>query len=51
MIEATPSRTALATSLMRATHTRCDPSPLIDDPWGDSLLSKVEHDRFSASVS
>jgi methyltransferase (TIGR00027 family) len=32
------SRTALATSLMRAAHTRLDPSPLIDDPWGDRLV-------------
>jgi methyltransferase (TIGR00027 family) len=32
------SRTALATSLMRAAHTRLDPNPLIDDPWGDRLV-------------
>jgi methyltransferase (TIGR00027 family) len=32
------SRTALATSLMRAAHTRLDPHPLIDDPWGDRLV-------------
>jgi methyltransferase (TIGR00027 family) len=32
------SRTALATSLMRAAHTRLDPSPLIDDLWGDRLV-------------
>ena len=41
MIEATPSRTALATSMMRATHSRCDPSPLIDDDWGDRLVSNI----------
>jgi methyltransferase (TIGR00027 family) len=34
----TASRTALATSLMRAAHTRLDPHPLIDDPWGDRLV-------------
>jgi methyltransferase (TIGR00027 family) len=34
----TASRTALATSLMRAVHIRSDPSPLIDDPWGDRLV-------------
>jgi methyltransferase (TIGR00027 family) len=34
----TASRTALATSLMRAAHTRLDPKPLIDDPWGDRLV-------------
>lgn len=32
------SRTALATSLMRAAHTRLDPYPLIDDAWGDRLV-------------
>lgn len=32
------SRTALATSLMRAVHTRLDPNPLIEDPWGDRLV-------------
>jgi methyltransferase (TIGR00027 family) len=32
------SRTALATSLMRAAHTRLDPNPLIVDPWGDRLV-------------
>ena len=32
------SRTALATSLMRAAHTRLDPHPLINDPWGDRLV-------------
>jgi methyltransferase (TIGR00027 family) len=46
MIEATPSRTALATSLMRAAHSRLDPSPLIDDSWGDRLVSKAERDRI-----
>jgi methyltransferase (TIGR00027 family) len=33
-----PSRTALATALMRALHTRSDPRPILDDPWGDRLL-------------
>jgi methyltransferase (TIGR00027 family) len=32
------SRTALATSLMRALHTRRDPKPLIDDPCGEQLV-------------
>jgi methyltransferase (TIGR00027 family) len=50
MIEATPSRTALATSLMRAAHSRLDPSPLIDDPWGDRLVSKSERDRIHARL-
>jgi methyltransferase (TIGR00027 family) len=34
----TASRTALATSLMRAAHTRLDPNPLIEDLWGDRLV-------------
>ncbi len=34
----TASRTALATSLMRALHTRCDPVRIVDDPWGDRLV-------------
>ena len=38
MDEFTASRTALATSLMRAAHTRLDPDPLIDDSWGDRLV-------------
>ncbi len=32
------SRTALGTSLMRALHTRIDPQPIINDPWGDRLV-------------
>jgi methyltransferase (TIGR00027 family) len=32
------SRTALATALMRAIHTRLDRKPLIDDPWGDRIV-------------
>ncbi|MGY4830350.1 class I SAM-dependent methyltransferase [Sphaerotilaceae bacterium SBD11-9] len=32
------SRTALATSLMRALHSRTAPAPLIDDVWGDRLV-------------
>jgi methyltransferase (TIGR00027 family) len=31
---------------MRAAHSRLDPSPLIDDPWGDRLVSKAERDRI-----
>jgi methyltransferase (TIGR00027 family) len=36
------SLTALATSLMRAVHTRVDEPALIDDPWGDRLVSDEE---------
>ena len=33
-----PSTTALATSLMRALHTRSAPAPLIDDDWGHRVM-------------
>jgi O-methyltransferase involved in polyketide biosynthesis len=44
MIESIPSRTALVTSLMRALHSRRDPLPLLDDPWGDRLVPKYVRD-------
>jgi O-methyltransferase involved in polyketide biosynthesis len=37
-----PSRTALGAALMRAVHTRLDRPRLIDDPWGDRLVSAAE---------
>lgn len=40
------SRTALATSLMRALHSRCDPAPLLDDPWGDRLVPEAVRAAF-----
>lgn len=50
MIESSPSRTALAASLMRALHSRRDPCPLLDDPWGDRLVPKSERDGFSQRI-
>jgi methyltransferase (TIGR00027 family) len=44
MVESSPSRTAMVTSLMRAVHSRSDPSPLLDDPWGDRLISESERE-------
>ncbi|WP_028602602.1 class I SAM-dependent methyltransferase [Ottowia thiooxydans] len=38
MTPSTASRTALATSLMRAVHSRSDPAPLLSDTWGDRLV-------------
>ncbi|GAB4558326.1 MAG: class I SAM-dependent methyltransferase [Rhizobacter sp.] len=35
------SRTALATSLMRAVHSRTAPARLIDDVWGDRLVPEA----------
>lgn len=40
------SRTALATSLMRALHSRSDPAPLLDDPWGDRLVPEAVRAAF-----
>ncbi len=33
------SKTALATCRMRAIHTRQDAQPILDDPWGDILVT------------
>jgi methyltransferase (TIGR00027 family) len=46
MADLAVSRTALATSLMRAVHTRTDPDPLIDDPWGDRLVPDSVRDMI-----
>jgi methyltransferase (TIGR00027 family) len=35
------SKTSMTTSLMRALHTRTDPQPLFNDPWGDKLVSTL----------
>jgi methyltransferase (TIGR00027 family) len=43
------SRTALATSLMRSVHTRRDPHPLINDPWGDRLVPESVKRAMAAS--
>lgn len=40
------SRTALATSLMRALHSRSDPAPVLDDPWGDRLVPETVQAAF-----
>jgi methyltransferase (TIGR00027 family) len=40
------SLTAMGTSLMRAHHTRSASEPLIDDPWGDRLVSEADRDRL-----
>ena len=38
--------TALGTSLMRAVHTRADRPALIDDDWGDRLVTEAERDKL-----
>jgi methyltransferase (TIGR00027 family) len=40
------SRTALATSLMRALHTHQDPKPLIHDPYGEQLVPEAIRDNY-----
>jgi methyltransferase (TIGR00027 family) len=50
MVESLPSRTALVTSLMRALHSRSDPSPLLDDPWGDRLVPEVEREKMRQRI-
>ena len=42
MDAARASVTALATSLIRAVHTRCDDPRLFDDPYGDRFVSDEE---------
>jgi methyltransferase (TIGR00027 family) len=50
MVDSLPSRTALATSLMRALHSRTDPSPLLDDSWGDRLVPESEREKMSQRI-
>jgi methyltransferase (TIGR00027 family) len=40
------SLTAMGTSLMRAHHTRTAREPLVDDPWGDRLVSEADRHRI-----
>jgi methyltransferase (TIGR00027 family) len=42
MEESRASLTAMAASLIRAIHTRLDEDPLIDDPWGDRLVTDAD---------
>lgn len=46
MDDAAASSTALATALMRSLHTRLDPHPLIEDPWGERLVPDTLRSRF-----
>src|SRR5437867_11073326 len=45
------SRTALATSLMRARHTRLDRPTLIEDPWGDLLVPESDRDAIRKTAA
>ncbi|SDJ03982.1 methyltransferase, TIGR00027 family [Bradyrhizobium sp. Rc2d] len=49
-MESLPSRTALATSLMRALHSRSDPFPLLEDRWGDRLVPEAERERMTERI-
>jgi methyltransferase (TIGR00027 family) len=47
MVNATAaSLTALGTALMRAVHSRLDPSPVLDDTWGEVLVKNDERDAI-----
>lgn len=46
MDPARASLTAIGTALMRAEHTRHAREPLIDDPWGDHLITDGERERL-----
>lgn len=59
MDDFTASSTALVTCRMRAVHGRLDPAPIIDDPWGDTLvpvavlralLEKMAPERLAAAT-
>jgi methyltransferase (TIGR00027 family) len=50
MNDAGASRTALAAALMRAVHTRLDRPLIIDDPWGDRLVSPAEREALRQRV-
>ena len=41
MMKSSPSRTALAMSLMRALHSRFNSSPLFEDPWAIDSFPKL----------
>src|SRR4051794_38538572 len=45
------SVTALATAMMRATHTRLDRPALIDDPWGDRLVLDAEMEAIGMATT
>jgi len=49
-MESSPSRTVLVTSLMRALHSRRDPSPLLNDPWGDRLVPLSERQSMRERI-
>ena len=46
MDDTAASSTALATALMRSLHSRLNPHPLIDDPWGERLVPAAARGRF-----
>ena len=45
------SMTALGTSLMRAVHTRRDRDALIDDDWGDRLVTDEERAKLRVAAT
>jgi methyltransferase (TIGR00027 family) len=46
MDDTAASSTAQSTALMRALHSRLNPRPLIDDPWGERLVPEDQRRRY-----
>ena len=44
------SLTAMGAALMRAAHTRLDRPPLIDDPWGERLVTPSDRATLRDAV-
>lgn len=44
------SLTAMGAALMRAAHTRRDRPPLVDDPWGERLVTASDRARLRDAV-
>ncbi|MDE2370691.1 MAG: class I SAM-dependent methyltransferase [Burkholderiales bacterium] len=51
MDERGPSRTALVVALMRSLHSRADPEPLFDDPWGERLVPPTVREAIAERVA
>lgn len=45
------SFTALGAAMIRSLHTRADPAPVLDDPWGDRLVPEAAFARVREAAS
>jgi methyltransferase (TIGR00027 family) len=48
--DTTASMTAMSVALMRSLHTRIDPRPLINDPWGEQLVPDWAKDAIASGI-